>query len=554
MLPPSLRAALRVACIFGWALGLTVSSVTVSSVQAQRFFPDDPIWKDPDRLDMPIPDRRSTGSAHSPFNVLTHSLGLPGRHDGPALNVNTLGEVPNSSWYTNRFFARQGSEGATSRTSLVQGAALTVRPDTSAPLQVVQISRRHGLEQARIRDAQGRRFQLLFDASGAPELATGAAMIASRFLHAFGYFVPEHGLMHLTPSHLTAASDSATSASEVARLFERSASDARGRYRALVTRLPDAQQELGPFRFHDVREDDGNDVFPHEARRELRGLRVFAAWLNHTKLTQAHTLAAVVKDSGATYVRHYLTHLETTLGSAGHRAKLPWSGHEHMLEISPVLTRISTLGISGGDWMDAATPEIRGVGHFEAAHFDPRAWRVEVPNPAFERCDPDDAFWAARFVAALSRSDIAAVVKTARYSDPRAATYITDTLNRRRQAIVSAYLHWGGGLGRFRTHGTQLAFADLYARHGDAADTAAPARTVQWHVFDNKNNRLAAALGTQQIRQQRLEIPSASARYLRSMIRTPHLGRTAVYLRRTLASEASRYEVVGIERFGPNDE
>ena len=64
-------------------------------------------------------------------------------------------------------------------------------------------------------------------------------------------------------------------------------------------------------------------------------------------------------------------------------------------------------------------PDIRSLGNIEADFFQPEAWRPEYPNPAFDSAQPDDLFWAARRVMAISDEAIRAAVETARYSDPR---------------------------------------------------------------------------------------------------------------------------------------
>jgi hypothetical protein len=374
-------------------------------------------------------------------------------------------------------------------------------------------------------------------------------MVSSRLLHAFGYNVPEHHLMAVAPGRLEAVPDSGVAPADLDRLIDRVHAASDGTIRALATRIPKAVSVVGPFRFYGTRPDDGNDIFPHEARRELRGLRVFAAWLNHNKIRSDYTLDVLVAEEGRRFVRHFLTDLGATLGSAGSSPKPAWAGHEHVLELSPVLTRMGTAGLSGGEWMEARVPDLRGVGTFEASHFRPEAWRPEYPNPAFERCDAADAFWAAKQIAHLRREELEAVVETADYADPAAAQYIVETLWERRAAILKAYLDMAGGLDRFAVRDGRLRFADLPARHGLAPDTTR--RTVTWHVFDNEEARPGARLQQTRSAHESLALPERSPPFLRVGLRVPDRGRTRVYLRRTeqrTGEEAPTYEVVGIDR------
>lgn len=516
---------------------------------AQRFLPDDPLWHDPDRMDMPLPEATPSAEGIRPLEFLRRSVQGAENSPVPAKNVNTVGGVPNSSWYTNRHYRHPMS-----RAALRRGPNQEPGPSRQAPWRVMKLPADGALPKAIVRDSTGRRFRVFFDAPAHPEMATGAAMISSRLLHALGYNVPQHWLRRIRPEQVVPKSDSGITKAEVDSLLGAAAQHPDGSYRVLATRIPNVERRIGPFRFEGTRPDDANDVFPHEDRRELRGLRPIAAWIQHSKLRARHTLDVGVQVEGRRFVRHYLTDLHLTLGSGGAVPKTKWSGHEHVLELGRIFQRIGTLGLSGGEWAEGSPPDEAAIGHFDAEEFDPRTWRQEWPNPAFRRAGPADAFWAAKQVRHFSREDLEVIVATAEYSSDDVSEYILRTLAERRDAIGRAYLDWGGGLDRFEIQSGRLTFEDLRANYGWAPDTLR--RTVTWRAYDNQEDDVSPILTQTQSTRESVPLPDYSTPYLRATLAVPQVGTTYVYVRQARQGQSSpggamRRRVVGVDRTGP---
>jgi len=527
---------------------ILLSSGLAGPALGQRFLSDDPLWTDPDRMDVRFPEPQFESEGVGPFEFLMRTFGSPGDYSGLAQNVNTLGAVPNSSWYTNRHYRF-----SMSTAELRRGPNEARGPSMNRPWRVRRILR-GGLPRAIVQDATGQRFRILLDAPKHPEMATGAAMISSRLLYALGYNVPHHWLRTVREADLRPATNSDLTETVLDSLLTEGHQRPDSTYRVLVTRIPDVERRIGPFSFHGTRPDDGNDIFPHEARRELRGFQIIAAWLNYSNINRRHTLDVGVREDGRRFVRHYFTDLHLTLGSGGESPNPSWAGHEHFLEVDRVFKRMGTLGLSAAEWAERSLPEWPAVGHFEADHFSPKKWRPRWPNPAFEQCDPADAFWAAKKVRHFSNSDLETVVATAEYSSQKVADYIQQTLQRRRDSIGQAYLHWGGGLDRFSVRGNQLTFTDLREAHGLAPDTRQ--RTIVWHVYDNAEEEVGKKLRRTKSRDEAIPLPSRRASFLRVTLTTPSAGQTRVYLRRTTTASSDQsagsrsYEVVGIDRSG----
>lgn len=540
----------RIRFRLGRALLLVVVCAGLApSASAQRFLPDDPLWSDPDRMDMPLPESRPDAEGVGPFEFLGRMFGVPGEYTEPAQNVNTVGGVPTSSWYTNRHYRFPMTAAA-----LRRGPNRKRGPSMRAPWTVVRFVREGDLPRAVVRDTTGRRFRLLFDARAHPEMATGAAMIGSRLLYALGYNVPHHWLRRIRRRRLRPGPDSGVTTAGIDSLLALTSRRPDSTYRALVTRIPNVVRRIGPFRFRGTRPDDANDVFPHQHRRELRGLRIIAAWIHHSEIQPRHTLDVGVQRGDRQFVRHYLTDLHLTLGSSGATAKPPWSGHEYILELDRIVERVGTLGLSGADWAETDVPDWPAVGYIAADHFAPREWRPEWPNPAFQHCGPADAFWAAKQVRHFTRKDLEAIIATAEYSSPAVANYLLQTLLLRRNAIGRTYLHWGGGLDRFEVQSGRLHFEDVRAKYGLVSDSRT--RTVTWHVYDNRAAEVKEKLKHTTSEREALPLPASHAPFLRATLTTGESGTTRVFLRRrrptaaTLARRPTSYEVVGVERTG----
>ena len=79
------------------------------------------------------------------------------------------------------------------------------------------------------------------------------------------------------------------------------------------------------------------------------------------------------------------------------------------------------------------------IGLFDA-NLQPRLWKPQYPNLAYEDMDEEDARWAARIIGAFSDEMIETIVDLARYSRPEDAGYMAKTLQERRDIIVKTYL------------------------------------------------------------------------------------------------------------------
>ncbi|HSK04249.1 MAG TPA: hypothetical protein VK932_23510, partial [Kofleriaceae bacterium] len=432
------------------------------------------------------------------MSLVTRPLGLPRARR--ALGVNALDEVPDSTWFTNRIGVRDLSPD-----EIRAGAGRTGSPEPHKPWTVHSTKIGGAAVGFIVSDARGERFLVKLEKPGFPELETGADAIASRLLWAAGYNVPEDHVVYLRPDDLVLAPDARikdlfghTRRLERAELERRLALGGRGpdgRMRALASRMLDGAS-LGGHPGEGVRADDPNDRIPHELRRDLRGAYAFFAWLDLTDVKEDNTLDMWVADPADPrrhYVKHYLIDFDKSLGSTAMTSRDPRTGLEYRLDLPTASGSLVTLGLSPRAWERRVDPALPGVGLFEAEAYRPGGWKPGTPAYLpFRTADDLDKLWASRILIRFTRAQLRAAVDAARFSDPRAADHVTDTLIARQRATARHWFWQASPLDRFAPAGGALCFDDLLLVHGLAPVAAATRYTVT--AYDRRGRSLGASL------------------------------------------------------------
>jgi hypothetical protein len=552
-------ASAFVALLVTLVAGLSAQTLPGGARDLMRFYPDDPLWRDDDMRTIPAPAEHDLSKS---YEFIANTFGETARSFGPALNVNTLGEVPDSSWFTNRIGKHDMTVDDVLRgPNQVDGPApgqwlVTGRPDSGITPKFT------------IRDSRGETYMIKLDPASNPELPSSVELISTKLFHAIGYHVPQDFIVHFRSDQLVIAQGARVrnavgdrvpiQQADIHRWLKDVPTRSDGSIRALASRWVPGKV-VGQFTFNGRRSDDPNDVYPHERRRELRGLRVFAAWLNHDDARAINSIDTYVEEDGRRYIRHYLQDFGSNLGSGSTSAQQPRGGYEYLVEPGKIAKGLIGLGFYRRNWMSVEWPEHPSVGNIEAEVFDPASWKTEYPNPAFKQMDAADAFWAARIVSRFSDAMIRAVVEEARLTDSDAARYLTDVIIRRRDKTVRWGITGTNPLDRFEVRSgaaPELVFENAAVRLRIVQQTSE--YEIHWASFDNRAQTAGSIRTTLATTETRASIPpdvwgpadGVGIRYAVARISTrqplyPHWVNPVVV---TIRNRSGLLDVVGIDR------
>src|SRR5262245_54057600 len=241
------------------AVALAGSALTrPASTASPRFYADDPVQRDVESQD-------ASGAASSEIGDLYEmAINL---FDNPkykpsglrAKSVNTIDEVADSSWFTNRI-------GTTPLTidEVVRGPIHGAPPDASQWTVIRQKSAgaHPGIT---ARDAKGETWFLEFDPPYYPEAATGAVVMATKFFWALGYNQVESFISTFDPANVSIGPNTtlrrpngkrtAFKRDDLDELLESVARRKDGTYRVVAGRLLPGKI-IGNFRYEGTRPDD----------------------------------------------------------------------------------------------------------------------------------------------------------------------------------------------------------------------------------------------------------------------------------------------------------
>lgn len=452
---------------------LIVLSALLAPGCAHVRFQDQPVvWSVSDTEDIEEPRVREYHIMQYMADVLLlrglpHVLTLPDKE--PARNTNALDEVPASSWWNHRMGMR-----AISPEQLAVGPAESGPPQL--PLTIVGGKGGGGNPGFLAKDGTGRTFVVKFDRPENPEMQTATGVIVNRLFWGLGYNVPADTVFWFDPASDLLVDPEATWDDElghehafepgvVSDILAPVPREADGRIRAIASEFLSGTP-VGGFAPVGRRRDDPNDVFPHQHRRELRGMRVFAAWTGHSDMKEDNTLDMYVEEDGRHFLRHYLLDFGEALGAHQAEKDRPDDGYEYLVDWGRSAAALFSFGLWEREWERQEPTPWLSVGLFSGEHFVPAIWREAYPYRPFSEADPADLYWGAKHVLAFSREHVRAAVEAGQLSDPGASDWLVDALMERRERIGEAWLEAVSPVDWFAIEDGQLCMTDLGVHYG----------------------------------------------------------------------------------------
>ena len=510
------RFLLAIAGSIATAAALSVGA----SAGSPKIYNDDPVWVERDTED---------ASSMKPLEVdlmvdLTVNMMAGGRdiENVRAKNLNTVDEVPDSSWFTNRL-----GRLALTPADIAKGPDTTSGPP-AGPWTVTS-SKSDGVTPGfTIVDAAGQRWFLKFDPPGHRAMSTGTEVAVTKLMWALGYYVPENHIAYLQRERLVVGKGAMFTpaggkrrlmkASDIDTLLQRADGEGNGSYRIVASKALQGKP-IGRMRFYGTRPDDPNDIVPHEHHRELRGYGVFAAWLNHVDAKAINSLDTLITENGRSYVRHNLIDFGSTLGSGGVAAADHWAGTQYLLEPAGSVKQMFGFGFMFPSWHTAKFYESPAVGRMveDNTNFNPDLWKPRVPNRAFLHARADDKFWAAQRLVAITDDMLRGAIAAGEFGDRPSEEFLVRALAERRDAIVRSYLTAINPISDpALTSDGVLTFRNAAVD----ASVAEPPRAYRatWSIFDNTtgdSRRIAESFGQTHRLEGPVNLPSGEGTFLK---------------------------------------
>jgi len=406
------------------------------------------------------------------FRPLSELVGLPA--SGESVNVNSLDEVPDSSWFTNRLGVRPVSLDELRLNECKKEWLLDPdhAPDGS---WLIDQGKTSGSTPGFRMSVPGKgKYLVKVEATGLPERQVAATVIGEAVYYATGYNATCEQALLVRPSvfklkpGLRAAHGNFGDEYD----FDQKAVDdlfAKSNKHGGLLRVSASAWVPGyvtqQFRYEGTRSDDPNDVVPHQHRRELRASRLISAWLDHFDAREGNSLATWVTDvkggppdASPGHLVHLMMGTSAALGSSWDWDPITRRlGYSYVVDWGDMAADFVTLGATTRVWETTQrAPGHEMFGYFNVQAFDPERWKNEYPNAAFSRMTERDAAWMARILAWFTPQMVRTLAEMAQFADPANTDYLESVLDGRLAKILERYLTRVSPIGGVHVEGTNV--------------------------------------------------------------------------------------------------